>query len=74
MNPVELLSVLPFLIVAVTIITALRTGRILNARGASPMILSRAEHNDGYWTQVLLRVLGAVFTGWIAFEVLFATP
>jgi len=74
MNPVKLLFVVPFLIVSVTTVTALRSGRILNARGASPMIVSRAENNDGYWTQVLLRVLGALFTGCLAFEVLFATP
>jgi hypothetical protein len=48
--------------------------KILNAPGATPLIVCRLENGGAYWLQVSLRIVAIVLLTWLAGQVLFFAP
>jgi hypothetical protein len=65
---------LPFLISFLALVAPLKSGKILNAPGANPMIVDRSDNPEAFWPQVVLRVLFVAVTGWMAAAVIFHAP
>ena len=64
---------IPFLLIVLSLASALTSRKILNARGANPMIVDRTQNPAAYWGQVSLRVGFTVVAGLMAAAVIFHT-
>ena len=62
----------PFFIVLTTVITSLRSGKILNpAMGFWPLIVERPVSPGRFYVGIALRLVFILVTGWMAAETMF---
>jgi hypothetical protein len=65
----------PAIPLLVTLVTSLRTGRILNPmRGANPMIVARSQQPQLFWLGFGVRVMILLASVWLSAQLLFFTP